>query len=299
MDMSVDDMLKALAMSDLEMPTPPARWGDKRNHVFYGSFYHWFGIFRNRDYLNFARHRELPIAIETWPYTKRLLLMPDIALDRHITTMRIHYGDVPYHLVLLQLAHDASFQKHSLFTRMEEFLTVVMDGFAKGTPRHHHLGFKAHPLDSDRSQTKRIVKRLAAQAGVSVRVHYICGGKMARVLYYARTAVTVNSTPAHHVLWRGIRLKVSGNAAYNKTEFVSDQALADSFTNFDQPNSRAYGDCRRFLLETSQVPVGLYSACGRRQLMREFIDMVLSDADPYDSLAFGKTPPHQPLRIIN
>jgi capsular polysaccharide export protein len=130
-------------------------------------------------------------------------------------------------------------------------------------------------------------------------VHYICGGKMARVLYHARTAVTVNSTPAHHVLWPGNRLKVSGNAAYNKQKFVSDQSFADFFTNFDQPNSRAYRDCRRFLLETSQVPVGFYSACGRRQLMREFIDMVLSDADPYDSLAFGKTPPHQPLRIIN
>jgi capsular polysaccharide export protein len=104
--------------------------------------------------------------------------MPDIALDRRITTMLIHYGDVPYHLVLLQLEHDASFQKHSLFTRMEEVLTVVMDGFAKGTPRHHHLWFKAHPLDSDRSQTKRIIKRLAAQAGVSVRVHYVCGGKL-------------------------------------------------------------------------------------------------------------------------
>jgi capsular polysaccharide export protein len=46
---------------------------------------------------------------------------------------------------------------------------------------------------------------------------------MARVLYDARTAVTVNSTPAHHVLWPGNRLKVSGNAAYNKKKFVSDQ----------------------------------------------------------------------------
>jgi hypothetical protein len=52
--------------------------------------------------------------------------MPYFSLDRRITTMRIHYDDFPYHLVLLQLEHDSSFQKHSLFTRMEEFLTVVL-----------------------------------------------------------------------------------------------------------------------------------------------------------------------------
>ncbi len=298
MDMSVADMRAALAMSDLEMPTPPAHWGDMRHHVFYGALYHWFVMFRNGQYRNFQRHRELPVAVETWLYTKRLLLMPWIALDRRIATLRIRHGGFPYHLVLLQLEHDASFQKHSPFTRMEEFLTVVMDGFASATPRHHHLVFKAHPLDNDRSPTKQIIKRLAAKAGVSGRVHYVRGGKLARLLDHARTAVTVNSTAAHQVLWRGIPLKVFGDAVYNKPEFVSAQALPDFFTSSDRPDGRAYKDYRRFLLETSQVPGGFYSSQGRRQLMRQVVDMMLAEADPYDSLALSKTPPRQPLRIV-
>ncbi len=299
MQLSIDDMRKALELSDLEVPTPPAHWGDMRHHVFYGALYHWFVMFRNGDYRNFARHRELPVAKEAYLYTKRLMLMPLIALDRRIATWRIRFGGFPYHLVLLQLEHDSSFQMHSPFTRMEEFLTVVMEGFAKGAPQHHHLVFKAHPLENGRSPIRRIIKRLSKELGVTGRVHYVRGGKLAGLLDHARTAVTVNSTAAQQVLWRGIPLKVFGNAVYAKPEFVSTQPLADFFTVSDRPDGRAYKDYRRFLLETSQVPGGFYSARGRRQLMRQVVDMMLSEEDPYDALAAGRTPPRQPLRIVN
>lgn len=298
MSVSLEDMQKALALSDLDIPTPPAHWGDMRHHVFYGALYHWFVLFRNRQYRNFTPHRELPVRKEAFLYTKRLLLMPYIALNRWIATRRIRYGGFPYHLVLMQLEHDASFQAHSGFTRMEEFLTVVMEGFAQGAPQHHHLVFKAHPLENDRSPTRRILKRLAKEHNVEGRIHYVRGGKLARLLDHARTAVTVNSTAAQQVLWRGIPLKVFGKAVYSKPEFVSEQGLAEFFANPTRPDSRAYRDYRRFLLETSQVPGGFYSARGRRQLMRQVVDMILSPEDPYDALAAGKVPPRQPLRIV-
>ena len=58
MDLSVEDMQAALALSDLEVPTPPAHWGDMRHHVLYGAIYHWFVLFRNSNYRKLARHRE-------------------------------------------------------------------------------------------------------------------------------------------------------------------------------------------------------------------------------------------------
>jgi len=298
MSLSLEEMQKALALSDLDVPTPPANWGDMRHHVFYGALYHWFVLFRNRQYKGFAPHRELSVAREAYLYTRRLVLMPFIAINRWIATRRIRFGGFPYHLVLMQLEHDASFQKHSGFTRMEEFLTIVMEGFAKGAAKHHHLVFKAHPLENDRSPTRRILKRLAKEHGVQERVHYVRGGKLAKLLDHARTAVTVNSTAGQQVLWRGIPLKVFGKAVYSKPEFASEQSLPDFFANPTRPDSRAYRDYRRFLLETSQVPGGFYSAQGRRQLMRQIIDMILSDEDPYDALAAGKVPPRQPLRIV-
>ncbi|MFT5630171.1 MAG: capsular polysaccharide export protein [Gammaproteobacteria bacterium] len=299
MDLTVSQMQTALALSDLEVPTPPAHWGDMRHHVFYGALYHWFVLFSNCHYRKMVRHRELPVFTETMLYTKRLLLMPYTALDRMIATARIRYGGFPYHLVLMQLEHDASFQTHSPFTRMGEFIEVVMDGFAKGTPRHHHLVFKAHPLENGRSPLKRIIREQARKHGVEARVHYVRGGKLARLLDHARTAVTVNSTAGQQVLWRGIPLKVFGAAVYAKPEFVSEQSLEDFFASPTRPDSKAYKDYRRFLLETSQVPGGFYAARGRRQLMRQVVDMMLADEDPYDALKSGKVPPRQPLRVVN
>ena len=299
MSMPITEMQEALARSDLEVPTPPAHWGDMRQHVFYGALYHWFVMFRNGDYRNFARHRELPVAVEAYLYTKRLLLMPLIALDRRIASMRIRHGGFPYHLVLMQLEHDASFQTHSPFTRMSEFIDVVMEGFAKGAPRHHHLVFKAHPLENDRSPVRRLIKAAAKLHGVADRVHYVRGGKLAKLLDQSRTAVTVNSTAGQQVLWRGIPLKVFGQAVYSKPEFVSEQPLAEFFESPSRPDSKAYKDYRRFLLETSQIPGGFYSAKGRRQLLRQVVDMMLASEDPYDALKAGKNPPRQPLRVVN
>ncbi|SHJ15589.1 capsule biosynthesis protein [Wenxinia saemankumensis] len=298
MDLTVADMRAALAQSDLDVPEPPARWGDMRQHVFYGALYHWFVLFRNGDYRGFRPHRELPLWRETTLYTKRLLLMPWLALDRMIASTRIRTGGFPYHLVLMQLEHDASFREHSPFTRMEEFLALVVEGFARGAPRHHHLVFKAHPLENGRSPLTAILRRLGREHGVADRLHYVRGGKIARLLDHARTALTVNSTAAQQVLWRGIPLKVFGRAVYAKPEFCADAPLPDFFAQPRRPDTRAYKDYRKFLLETSQVPGGFYSARGRRQLMRQVVDMMLAPEDPYDALASGRAAPRQPLRVV-
>ncbi len=299
MDMSIDQMREALERSDLDVPEPPAHWGDMRQHVFYGALYHWFVMFRNREFRNFRPHRELTVAVEAALYTKRLLLMPVIALNRMIATTRVRFGGFPYHLVLLQLEHDASFLRHSPFDKMEDFIEVVIDGFAKGAAPHHHLVFKAHPLENGRSPTRANIKRIAQRLGVADRIHYIRGGKLARLLDSARTAVTVNSTAAQQVLWRSIPLKVFGAAVYDKPEFVSTLPLADFFAQPGRPDNRAYRDYRQFLLETSQIPGGFYSARGRRQLLRQVVDMMLEDDDPYDALRSGKIAPRQSLRIIS
>lgn len=298
MDTSVSEMRRALAQSDLDVPEPPARWGDMRHHIFYGALYHWFVLFRNREYRNFRRHRELTVARETWLYTRRLLLMPFIALERKLSTARIRLSGHPYHLVLLQLEHDASFRMHSPFTRQEDFVHLVLDGFARGAPPHHHLVFKAHPLENGRSPLRRMIRSIASELGVRDRVHYVAGGKMARLLDHARTAVTVNSTAAQQVLWRGIPLKVFGRAVYAKPEFVSDLPLSEFFAQPGRPDTRAYKDYRRYLLETSQVPGGFYAARARRQLLRQVVDMLLAPEDPYDALRLGKAAPRQPLRIV-
>ncbi|MEM6303294.1 MAG: capsular biosynthesis protein [Pseudomonadota bacterium] len=298
MDMTIPQMQEALAKSDMEAPLPPGHWGDMRQHVFYGALYHWFVMFRNGDYRNFRPHRDLPVTKEFALYLKRLLLGPVLTLDRIISTLRIRMGGFPYHIALLQLEHDSSFQQHSPFDTMTDFLDLVIDGFAKGAPKHHHLVVKAHPLEDGRVPVRRELKRLAREKGVAARVHFVRGGKLAQLLGDARTAVTVNSTAGQQVLWRGIPLKVFGRAVYAKPEFVSEQPLAEFFATPSRPDNRAYKDYRRYLLETSQLPGGFYAARGRRQLLRQVVDMMLSRDDPYDALEMGTAAPRQQLRVV-
>ncbi|EAU43852.1 capsule biosynthesis protein [Salipiger bermudensis] len=298
MDMGIKEMRTALAQSDMEAPLPPGHWGDMRQHIFYGALYHWFVMFRNRDYRNFRPHRDLNVAQEFRLYLKRLLLMPLHRAERLLETLRIRRGGFPYHLVLMQLEHDASFRQHSPFTSMTEFLELVLEGFAEGAPGHHHLVFKAHPLEDGRAPVRRTIRAAATRLGIADRVHFVRGGKLAQLLNDARTAVTVNSTAGQQVLWRGIPLKVFGQSVYAKPAFVSDQPLAEFFAQPARPDNRAYRDYRRYLLETSQVPGGFYSARGRRQLLRLVVDMMLSPDDPYDALRHGTAAPRQQLRVV-
>ncbi|RLJ60439.1 capsular polysaccharide export protein [Litoreibacter meonggei] len=298
MDMSVGDMRTALEGLDLDLPDAPARWGDMRQHVFYGMAYHYFVFLRNGKYRNFRPHRAQSVTKEFRLYLKRLVTMPFTAMERGLATFRIKHGGFPYHLALLQLEHDASFQMHSPFTTMTDFLELTIEGFAKGAPTHHHLVLKAHPLEDGRVPLRHEIKRIAKNSGVSDRVHYVRGGKLAGLLNTARSAVTVNSTAAQQVLWRGLPLKVFGDAVYNKPEFVSTQSLPEFFTTPTRPDSRAYRDYRHYLLETSQIPGGFYSSRGRRQLLRQVVDMMLAADDPYDALVAGTATPRQQLHVV-
>ncbi len=294
----VAEMQAALALSDPDDPLPPAHWGDTRQHVFYGALYHFHVLMRNGAYRRFRPHRALDVGQEFRLWLKRLLLMPALRAERALATRRVRGGGFPYHLVLLQLEHDSAFQSHSPFATTEEFLELALAGFAEGAPRHHHLVVKDHPLEDGRVPVRRTLARIARAHGIAERVHYVRGGKLARLLDEARSVVTVNSTAGQQALWRGIPLRCFGKAVYAKPEFVSDQPLPAFFRRPVRPDARAYREFRRYLLETSQVPGGYYSARGRRQLLRQVVDMILAPEDPYDALKAGTAAPRQQLRAV-
>jgi len=299
MDLGVAEMRAALVQSQIEFPDAPPRWGDMRQHIFYGALYHFFVMVNNGAYRAFTPHRGISVFAEFRLYLRRLLLMPLHSVERAIATARVRLSGHPVHLVLLQLEHDASFRMHSSFTSQTQFIDLVTEGFAQGAPRHHHLVFKAHPLEDGRAPVVQAIRAATARHGLGGRVHFIRGGKLAALLAQARSAVTVNSTAAQQVLWRGLPLKAFGRAVFDKPEFVSDQPLPEFFSMPRRPDTRAYRDYRHYLLETSQIPGGFYSARGRRILMRQVVDMMLAAEDPYDALTAGKAAPRQQLRVIN
>lgn len=298
MHISLDDMCAAQDAHQLDPPVPPSHWGDTRHHIFYGALYHWFVLVLNFGYRHFKPHRDLTVAQEFLLYLRKLCLIPVHATERRIASYRIKLGKFPYHLALLQLAHDASFKAHGPFQDQSEFIDVVLRGFAAGAPKHHHLVFKAHPLEDGRLPLRKIIKQLAAKHGLTARVHYVRGGKLAGLLNDAKSAVTVNSTSGQQALWRGIPLRSFGSSIYDKDELVSRQGLPDFFRDPEKSNPQAYRIFRDFLLSTSQLPGGYYSANGRRQLLRHVTDLMLAADGPYVAAKHKNAADKQHIRIV-
>jgi len=298
MDLSVAQMRDMMQGAAPELANTPDHWGDLREHIFYGAIYHWFVLFRNTGFRNFKSHRSTPVKHEFMLYLRRLAKMPLHRAERFQATVRIKRGGFPYHLVLLQLAHDESFRAHSRFTEMDDFLSLTISEFARGAPAHHHLVFKAHPLEDGRIPLSRKIRELTKEHGLNNRIHFVRGGKLAGLLDGARSSVTTNSTSAQQALWRGLPLRAFGDAVFCKPELVSHQPLADFFADPQAPDHQAYLDFRRFLLATSQVSGGFYSNRSRRQLLRNIVDMMLRDQDPYDALNPANEARAQQLKLV-
>ncbi|SFQ96774.1 capsule biosynthesis protein [Poseidonocella sedimentorum] len=262
--------------SHLGVP-PPAHWGDLRQHIFYGALYNGIVMCLGAAYPRYRPHRDLPIRAEFALYLRRLLTLPLTAARRRRATRRIRRAPNPYHVALLQLEHDSAFRAHSSLRSMTEFIEIVIRGFAEGAPPHHHLVFKAHPLEDGRAPLAETIRAAARAAGLSARVHYLPGGKLAALLDEASSAVTVNSTAGQQVLWRGKPLKLFGAAIYDSPAFTSRQPLADFFANPMPPDRDAYLAFREHLLATSQIPGGFYSRAGRRRLLRRLVDLIAAE----------------------
>jgi capsular polysaccharide export protein len=298
MGKTMTEIKTALAGSGGDLREAPSHWGDTRQHIFYGAVYHFFVMFLNRRFRNFRPHRTMSVSREFWVYMRRLLATPMMIIGRNWRSQQVLRRSAPYHLVLMQLEHDAAFAAHSPFENMQQFLTLVVESFAKGAPAHHHLVFKAHPLEDGRLPLNRIIQKLAARHGLAGRVHYIPGGKLARLLDQARSAVTVNSTAAQQALWRNLPVRIFGAAVYGKPALVSSQSLSAFFAAPTPPQRDTYRQFRQYLLETSQVPGGYYSHKGRRKVMRLVVDMMLAQPDPYTAINAPDRANAQQLRLV-
>ncbi len=298
MQISIQQMRNALNRTADVPALPPDRWGDLRMHMVHGALYHWHVLFRNQRFPHYRPHRDQTVGEEFRLHVLRLLRRPRHMIERWITTRRIRIGGRPYHVVLLQLEHDASFRAFSEFGSQTEFVDLVIEGFAKGAPSHHRLVFKAHPLEDGRAPLEHTILEAAKRHKIINRVHFVRGGKLAYLLQSARSAVTVNSTSAHQALWRGLPVRSFGVSVYDKPELVSHQALPDFFADPQPPDGEPYAAYRQFLLETSQIPGGFYSAKGRSQLLRHVVDRMLTGEDPYDLRLKERETGAQQLRVV-
>lgn len=293
LDISIEDMRKDLEHVGMQQSSAPVRWGDMRQHILLGAVYHWHVMFRNKAYPNYTPHRDNSVGNEFRLHMMKIVNRLPHVIKRRFSTKRLIKSGVSYHLGILQLSHDASIRRHSNYTGMDSFMRDCVEAFAKHAPKHHHLVFKAHPLEDERKPLARVTADLAREFNVDGRIHYIRGGKLAQILNFASSVVTINSTAAQQALWRGLPIKTLGASVYDRPEFTSNQDLGAFFANPKKPNLSAYRDYRQYLLATSQIPGGFYSRVNRQRLLLQLVDLVLEQKDTYKILKETSAAPVQ------
>lgn len=284
MDFTVAEMAEASRIADLDLEDAPPIWGAAWRHAFHGFRHHADVLFLNRAYPNYAPHRQTGLGRELALYLKRLLVLPLLFPVRRLRERRLLRSGRAYHLVLLQMAVDASMRHHSGFRSVGAFVDHCLEAFAMAAPPDHAIAFKAHPFEDGRERLERHAKRTAARLGIADRMIFLQGGKLGPLLDRARSAVTINSTAGQQALWRGLPLSVSGDAVYNKPEFTRADDLAAFFARPDAPDAVAYREYRQFLLMTSQLRGGFYSRAGRELAATAAVAKMLDPLDPYDRL---------------
>ncbi|MEE9452869.1 MAG: capsule biosynthesis protein CapA [Paracoccaceae bacterium] len=295
---SVPEMLEAVKKHPVDLPEVPVQWGAIWHHAFYGFLYHLLIAFPTPRYRKYRPHREITVLRELLLYIRRLAIMPVQGVQRRWRTRRLLRSGAIYHLVLLQLSHDASLRSHSDIPSVGAFIKMVIGEFAIGAPAHHRLVFKAHPFEDEREPLPRLARAEITRLGLQDRVQYIPGGKLGPLLDGANSTVTVNSTAAQQALWRGLPIKALGRSVFLKPEFVSEQPLAEFFANPDTPDGEAYRGYRQFLLESSQIAGGFYTKRGRAELLRRVVDLILSPNDPYEVLLDRQQPTPPELKAV-
>ena len=163
-------------------------------------------------------------------------------------------GD-PFFLVVLQVATDSQLARGCSYEGVEDFITDIVQSFARSAPSQARLFLKHHPRDRGYNHYGAHVKRLMNQLGLQGRLFYFHDSALAPILRSPSCGgvVLINSSVGFQALFHGVPLKAMGQAPFN-IEGLADQQPLDDFWQQPQRSDRAL--FRRFyyhVLATTQI----------------------------------------------
>ena len=153
----------------------------------------------------------------------RLLFRRRRGLDAEVISRR-----GPFFLACLQREGDATLLRYSPHRTNEAFIAAVMDSFATHARPEDRLVIKNHPLDPGLINYARMVRRMAAQRGLTRRVDFIDGGNLSQLCRASRGMVVNNSTAALAAMGFHTPVKLLGRAFFD-FDGLSDQQPLERF----------------------------------------------------------------------
>ena len=156
-------------------------------------------------------------------------------------------------LVALQVHDDSQKIYHSGYDSMEGFIHEVIESFQAHAGDQQVLCFKHHPMDRGYTHYGRLIRQLAAQAGLKKRVYYCHDNSLPELYRHARSIVTINSTVGLSALLHRLPVKTMGKALYD-IPGLTHQGSLDSFWQNPQPvNMDLFARLHSLLFQKTQI----------------------------------------------
>lgn len=145
--------------------------------------------------------------------------------DREVARRILDAQMPPYFLVALQVHLDSQIS-HSRYKTVEQFITEVVESFARHAPSNNLLVIKHHPFDRPYRDYTELIESLAERHGLGERLLYVDLVNLPQALRNARGAVVINSTVGLSAVQYGTPTKCMGTAVYDIPGLTHQGSLA-------------------------------------------------------------------------
>jgi capsular polysaccharide export protein len=164
-----------------------------------------------------------------------------------------------YFMVPLQVDGDSQLIYHSSFGKNPEFISEVLQSFARHAPADSLLVFKEHPYSRGGPGYEKFVRRIAEELGITDRIRYLVEGDTPALAEHSAGVVLINSTVGLQALERGVPLMVMGEALYDQPQLTFQGELDEFWANRQRPDPEMSKLFLAQLKNLTQVSASLYA----------------------------------------
>lgn len=232
------------------------------------SAYHLWGYLAHPLLPNYRSPYLYPAALQAWGHVRRYIAQ---RINRRAKLERISaiFDGSPVFMALLQRPGDSQLTCHSSFKTTAEFISMVVDSFARNGLPGSRLLFKTHPLDQGLEPHERHVRVAAETAGVGHRVFFADDGHFPTMISGAHAVLSVNSTGGLSALEAGLPTITLGRAIYDMPGLTHQGGLDSFWRSPTPPDMELFRSFRAAVMAACQINGAYSTKSGAELVARE------------------------------
>lgn len=176
-----------------------------------------------------------------------------------------------YFLIPLQVRNDTQITIHSKYASIEDFITEVMESFAKNSKDDYYLVFKHHPEDRGFKNYKKHITKVSQRLGLERKVFYVHDLHLPTLIKGSIGVIVVNSTVGLQALYHNRPVKVMGKAIYDMPGLTFQGSLDKFWQNPGKIDRKLFEKFRSYVIKTTQLNGSFY---GRFPFEKEILSSI-------------------------